>query len=351
MRKQFNTKFLVSRRKFVGTTVAAAAAFSILPITSGCTTRVPPRATGEGVPNSNFGGVQIGTITYSFRSMEGGMDNILKYCVESGISSIELMSSGIEQWCGAPEQFRAPRRPEPAEAGEVQQEPEYTEEEYAEFEKQQADSEAALSEWRRNPPLEKFAELAQMYRNAGVDIHIVKWSPANWSDEDLDYAFRVTQAMGVSAITNEARDDAGQRMGPVAEKYGMYAVFHNHAQFADPEFSIDPILNASPNNMLNFDAGHYAGSTGLNPADFIRENHERIFSLHLKDKTGPNTDPPNTNQVWGQGETPLAEVLLLIKENQWPIYCDIELEYPIPAWSDAVKEVRTCVNYARGILI
>lgn len=351
MKENNKTKLKVSRRKFLGTSAAAAAAVTVGSLSTRCTAPLPPSASGVGVPNSRFGGVQIGTITYSFRSMEAGVDNILQYCIEAGVSSIELMSSGIEQWCGAPEQFRAPRRPRPAPEGEPQPEPEYTEEEYAEFEKQAEESAAAISEWRKSAPMDKFAELAQMYRDAGVDIHIVKWSPANWSDEDLDYAFRATQAMGVSAITNEARDDAGERMGPVAEKYGMYAVFHNHAQFADPEFSIDPILGASPNNMLNFDVGHYAGSTGLNPADFIRENYDRIFSIHLKDKTGPDTEPPNTNQVWGQGETPLAEALSLIKENQWPIYCDIELEYPIAPWSNAVIEVRKCVNYARNILI
>ena len=51
--------------------------------------------------------------------------------------------------------------------------------------------------------------------------------------------------------------------------------------------------------MLNFDCGHYLGSTGKDPRDFIEKYHNRIFSLHLKDKTGPKADPANFNQVWG----------------------------------------------------
>jgi hypothetical protein len=47
---------------------------------------------------------------------------------------------------------------------------------------------------------------------------------------------------------------------------------------------------------------------------------------------------------------PLADVLLLIKKNVWPIFCDIELEYDIKPWSDAAKEVKTCVQYAKEIL-
>jgi len=369
MKKQSKAKGLVSRRQFLGTSAAAAAVLSVGPLSSQCTPAPVPSATGVGVPNSKFGGVQIGTITYSFRGIESTMEGILNACVESGVSSIELMSNGIEEWCGAPEVFRAPRRPRPPQEGQggtgggmspggmpggmqgAQQQPEYTEEEYAEFEKQATESQEALSQWRLTTPMDKFTELGQMFRDAGVNIHIVKWSPGNWADEEIDYAYRATQAMGAQGITNELGEEAAQKMGPVAEKYGMYAIFHNHMQFAEEGFSIEPILAASPACMLNFDIGHYAGSTGLNPADFIRENHERIFSLHLKDKTGPNTDPPNANQVWGQGETPIAEVLLLLKENKWPIYCDIELEYRVPAWSTSVKEVRTCVNFARQILI
>jgi sugar phosphate isomerase/epimerase len=104
--------------------------------------------------------------------------------------------------------------------------------------------------------------------------------------------------------------------------------------------------------MLNFDIGHYLGSTGLNPADFIRKYYNRIASIHVKDKTSAtNATQKNANQVFGQGETPIAEVLRLIQKEKWPIYCDIELEYPVAAWSTSVKEVKTSMEYCRQILI
>ena len=53
---------------------------------------------------------------------------------------------------------------------------------------------------------------------------------------------------------------------------------------------------------------------------------------------------------WGKGETPIADILLLIKKNKWPIYVDIELEYPVPEGSDAVAEVKKCVEFCRNIL-
>ena len=47
-------------------------------------------------PNSNFGGVQIGAITYSFRSLPGSAGEILKYCLDCGIGGVELMSSAAD---------------------------------------------------------------------------------------------------------------------------------------------------------------------------------------------------------------------------------------------------------------
>src|SRR5437764_15213469 len=53
-------------------------------------------------PNSVFGGVQIGVITYSFRALPSSAEEVLKYCLDCGISSIELMSNVAEGYAGAP---------------------------------------------------------------------------------------------------------------------------------------------------------------------------------------------------------------------------------------------------------
>ncbi len=344
----------VSRRQFIGAGTAATVLTAGV-LTTGCSSKPTPMATGVGKPNSKFGGVQIGASTYSIRGINpSNVDELLKACIEAGLSSIEFRQTNLaEEFCGAPKLKSAPPRPGQRgyERYRAQQERDLTEEEYAELEKQAADSREALKQWRLSAPMDKFAELAQMYRDAGVNIHLMKWTPASWSPEEIDYAFKANKAMNVMGITEEMRLETAKKMGPIAEKYGLYAVMHNHYQYAEEGFNVDDILAVSPGIMLNFDVGHYWGSTGLNPCDFIEKYHDRIYSLHIKDKTGLNTEPPNANQVWGQGDTPLEEILLLIKNKYPQIYCDIELEYRIAAWSNSVKETRTCVNYARNILI
>src|SRR5688500_19486493 len=61
---------------------------------------------GAAKPNSVFGGVRIGVITYSFRALPGSAEETLKYCVECGFSGIELMSNVAESYAGSPAQGR-----------------------------------------------------------------------------------------------------------------------------------------------------------------------------------------------------------------------------------------------------
>lgn len=268
--------------------------------------------------SSKFGGVQIGAITYSYRSMpDQSLPAILGYVLESGLSSVELMGGPVEQFAGIP-QVKDPQ---------------------------------ALRQWRTTVSMDKFREIKKMFNAKGVKIDILKLGSPNWSDEEIDYAFNVCKTLGARGITMEISEEAAKRMAPFAEKHNRYVIFHNHGQPGTPGFSFDKVLAYGPKLMLNLDAGHYFGATGLHPNELIERLHDRIASLHIKDKTGPKAANPNKNMEFGKGETPVAEILQLVQKNKWPITCDIELEYDLPQGSDAVKEVAKCVEYCRKALV
>ena len=287
-----------------------------------------------------YKGVQLGAITYSWRSMPSTPADLIKYCQQAGITSLELMGNVAEEYVGAP---AGPARP--ANFREL------SEDERAEFQKKREEHGQSMAQWRINEASpKKYKELKALFDEAGIHIHTVKFSPANWSDEEIDYAFESAKILGAKGVTNEIGHDAAKRLGPFAEKHDMYAVFHNHGQPGDSAFNFEEFLAYSPANMLNLDVGHYFGATGLHPNELIEKLHGRIYSIHLKDKTGKDADPADTNAPWGQGDTPLGDILKLIQEKQWNIYCDVELEYEIPADSDAVAETKNCVDYAKVLL-
>jgi sugar phosphate isomerase/epimerase len=336
MKDNIKSNNSLSRRKFLGLT-AAAAAFSIIPGTFRFGNE-PQHKKGIKL-NSRYGGVQVGTITYSWRSMPLSAEEILQYCIQTGISSIEWQGDAAERYAGLPS---GPVRPEHG--------VKLSEAEKEAFKKAAGEARDAQRLWRISAPMKKFKELRKMYNNSGVKIHILKFEPAKWSDEEIDYAFNVARTLGAEGVCDEIGDDSAKRLGVFAEKHRMKAIFHQHEQPGEPGWNFDKFLNYSPANMLSFDAGHYFGATGLHPNGIIERLHNRISNVHIKDKTGPKSDPPDTNMPWGKGETPIADILLLIKKNQWPINIDVELEYDIPQGSDAVKEVKKCVEYCKDIL-
>jgi hypothetical protein len=325
-------KSKISRRKFIAS-VSGAAALALAPASFPFSIGSPTKK-----PNSKVGGVQLGLTTYSYRSIPHNLEQVLGYVLASGVNSLE-MRSVLEEGLGIPQ---APPRPAP---GVI-----LTDAEKAERAKIMAGLREEQKKWRLSCPMSKYKDIRKMYNKAGVDIHIAKFVPSEWSDEEIDYAYNAAKALGAYGITDEFTDKAAQRLGKFAEKHKSLAIYHTHGQFGQPGFDIDKYLGYSPANRLNLDVGHYFGSTGKHPNEIIEKYHALIPSIHIKDKTGPNHPTPNANREFGKGETPISDMLLLIKKEKWPINVDLELEYQIPAGSDPVKEVTKCIEYMRNIL-
>jgi len=321
----------ISRRKFLGTT-ATAAAVSIVPFNYAFSIGKP------GKPNSKVNGVQLGLTTYSYRSIPHSLEQVLEYVLKAGVNALE-MRSVLEEGLGIP-----------SGAGRGRRGADLSEAEKAEQKKAADAAREAQRQWRLNLPMQKYADVRKMYNDAGVDMHIAKFAPSSWSDEEIDYAYKAANVLGAYGITDEASVAACKRLGQFAEKHNSLAIYHTHGQFGEPGFDIDTMLGYSKANRLNLDVGHYYGTTGKHPNEVIIKYHDRIPMIHVKDKTGPNNPKPNANRPFGQGETPIADVLLLLKKEKWPIDVFVELEYDIPSDSDPVKEVIKCIEYMRNIL-
>jgi sugar phosphate isomerase/epimerase len=368
-------------------------------------------AFAQAKPNSVFNGVQIGTITYSYRSMpDQSAEATLKYILDSGISAIELMGGPVESFAGAPTSGRgggagrgpggpggappdaAGGRPgrgpvDPAnlppgakmgswngETCVIQPEggraagggrgpggagapgggggrgrAEQTPEQQA----AQQDAQAKLKAWRTSVSMDKFKQLRKMYNDAGVSIYAWKQLNPNMSDEEFEYIFNVAEALGCTHTTLElpAGENAAtqlKRIGDFAMKKKIYAAYHTHAQGSMTAF--DQAFSLSKGNMANVDFGHWvaAGNVGGTPMQFLEKYHDRISSFHLKDRTTP--EHCSLNLAWGTGETPIKDILQMVSKNKWKFPGSIELEYQIPEGSDAVKETKKCVDYCRAAL-
>jgi L-ribulose-5-phosphate 3-epimerase UlaE len=70
--------------------------------------------------------------------------------------------------------------------------------------------------------------------------------------------------------------------------------------------------------------------------------------MHLKDRMKASNGAANL--PWGQGETPIKEILMLMRQEKYKFPASIELEYQIPEGSDAVVETSKCVQFCKNAL-
>ena len=308
------TDKLTTRRAFLGGT-AALAACAFLP------ERLLAAAAPSGKPNSVFNGVRIGCISYSYRSTISTAEDTLKALIQDGLSEVELMGGAIQTFAGISGGAPRGRKGAPAEPA------------------------AKPTDAQREAQLAKCKELRKMYNDAGINIHIHK-TPFGQSDEEIEFNFLIAKALGCMGITTERSEPLAKKLAPFAEKHKIWVGFHNHTNNFPAMDQMDPILACGQYIGFNFDAGHYfAGTKGLSPIPVIEKYHDRIISLHMKDRTADGGNLP-----WGQGKTPIKEILQLIRKEKWTFPVDIELEYKVPADSNAVAEVAKCVQYCKEAL-
>ena len=319
MTTRIMTNEVTTRRTFLGG-AAALAAGALLPgrVLGAETPRAAAAAPGK--PNSVINGVRIGCITYSYRGGINSAEDTLKALLQDGLSEVELMGGPIQAYAGLGGGGRG-RKGAPAEQP------------------------AKPTDATREKQLAKCQELRKMYNDAGVNIHLEKIGFGQ-SDEEIDFNFQVAKALGCVGITTERSEAMAKRLAPFADKHKIWVAFHNHTNNYPVMDKTDPILSYGQYIGFNFDVGHYfAGTKGLSPIPVIEKYHDRILSLHLKDRTAEGGNLP-----WGQGKTPIKEILQLMRKEKWTFPGDIELEYKIPQGSDSVAEVAKCLQYCKEAL-
>lgn len=267
--------------------------------------------------NSQFNGVHIGAITYSFRTLRA--DQIVGALVKAGLGEVELMSNHSEALAGAPS----------LPAGGPGQE--------------------ALKKWRGSVSMDRFKAVRKQFSDAGVDVQLLCYNmDANTSDDEIEYAFNMAKALGVRAISCSTQVSVSKRIAPFADKHQLMIGMHNHSnvrdlnEFATPK-SFATAMGYSKFIGVNLDIGHFTAGNN-DPVAYLKDNHARITNLHLKDRKKDDGD----NVPWGTGDTPIKEVLQLLRKEKWAIPANIEYEYQ--GRSDSVTEVARCVKFCKDAL-
>jgi sugar phosphate isomerase/epimerase len=256
-------------------------------------------------------GVQIGAQSYSFR--DRGLDACVQAFVDCKLGECELWQGHVEP-------------------------------------KLEDRNFQAVRKWRLETPLSFFHEVRSKFDNAGIKIYAYNYSFNKFmSDAEYDRGFQFAQALGVKYITASSQVSIAHKVDEYAQKYKIMVGFHGHDDTQDPDqFSTAETFaramkGASPYIGVNLDIGHFVAAGG-DPVAYIREHHDKIVTLHIKDRKKNH----GANLPFGQGDTPIGPVLRLLRDKGWKIPANIEYEYGETIKGlDSVAEVKKCYAYCR----
>lgn len=272
-------------------------------------------------PNSKWAGVQIGlNLPYSYGSRDLPIDETLAKTLALGISAVELRSQPVELAMGAP--ATGGRGQDPKAGAET------------------------LRAWRLTADPAKAAALRKKWDEAGVRIEVMKYDGIyQFSDAEIDYAFALAKAVGAKAISCELEVEGSKRVGQFADKHSLMVGYHAHTKQTPKDF--ETAFSYATHNGANLDIGHYVAGNYGSPMEFLKQHHARVTHIHVKDRKKDE----GANTPFGEGDTPIKDVLRLIRDNKWPIQATIEFEYKVPEGSDRMKEIAKSIEYCKAALL
>jgi sugar phosphate isomerase/epimerase len=283
--------------------------------------------------DSKVNGVRLGVQTYSFRDLPrpagaaDSVDLVIKAMLAAGVGECELFAPQLE-----PQFSQGARgaRGAPLSAGAIK-------------------AREDLRKWRLESSLDHFQNVRKKFDAASLTIFAYCYNMnASFTDAEIDRGFEMTKALGTGIMTTSTQMDVAKRIAPLAEKHKIVVGLHGHSNISDPNEFATPESFAAAMKMskylkVNLDVGHFTAAN-YDALAYIREHHANITNVHLKDRKKNQGD----NMPWGQGETPIREVLQLLKKERWPIPADIEYEYRGEGTS--TEEVKKCLAFAKQAL-
>lgn len=326
----FQTTPTLNRRQFVASALGTVAI---------------ARSGFAAVPRVN--GVRIGLQSACFTYSGMGLDEIIKTMRDLGLGEIDVMSEHVENYLGAPVQLPGTGRPgpwvnraanasapRPPQAGPPGGPPRPG------FGRgPDPAAREALRKWRLEADLDKFRAVGKKFSDAGLSFFSYNLSfSESFTDEEIDKGMLMTKALGTRIITASTPASLFARLAPFAEKHDIIVAIHNHTN--GPE-EFEQAMAASKNAWVNLDVGHFFAS-GYDPVAYLKEHHSRITNIHIKDRKKDR----GAEMPFGQGDTPLKEVLQLVRQEKYDFPVCIEYVGP----DGPPVELKRCLDYAKSVL-
>jgi hypothetical protein len=283
-------------------------------------------------------GVQFGLQSYVFSGIglpqDGIVDVVVKSMVDSRLGECDLYAPLVEPaqfWdrirAGGPAGPAATVPPEVAAA--------------------RAQARDELAKWRMTVSLDYFRAIRKKFDAAGIEIYGLSGFPGS-TEEELSRTFEIAEVLGARLVTLNVTLSAAKLVAPLAEKRSFLVGIQgrpdmsaaNPDAIAKPE-NFEEAVSLSKSYWMSFDIGDATGG-GYDSLTFVEAHHDRIALLYLKDRRKDRLSVP-----WGEGDTPIKDILRLIGDRKYPIRCYIDCDYKT---ANRPADIKRSFEYAKAAL-
>lgn len=202
-----------------------------------------------------------------------------------------------------------------------------------------------LARWRKSVSLDYFRAIRRKFEDAGLEIYGISGFPCS-NEEEASRIFDIAKACGARQATPDMTLPTARRLAPLAEKCGLIVAVQGHPVVTSPNVIAKPAdfeeaLSYSKTYVVSLDIGDAVGG-GWDPLDFVKKHHDRITVLYLKDRRKDRLSVP-----FGEGDTPIAEILRLIRDKTYPIRCYIDCDHKT---ANRPADVKRSLEFAKAAL-
>jgi sugar phosphate isomerase/epimerase len=286
--------------------------------------------------------LRIGVSTSSFRDLPRAMgrdnvDEVIRALKSARVTDIELALANVEPAPPSTGPFRGGTPAYPRLIVLTPEEVAATNGAYR----------AELRMWRKQTPLSLFEGVREKLNAAGIAAYACAVTyDDSFTDDEIEITMRQVKALGASVVSSPMTIATAARLAPFAERHGLTVAIHNqvdgNSAAAIATGDLDKALALSPAFKLKLDIGNLTASN-CDAVNELRARQARVSHVLVKDRLRNG----GASQPFGEGDTPIGEVVKLLKASTGSI--PVFVEYDYAGLRSSVEEVTTALAYTSRI--
>jgi sugar phosphate isomerase/epimerase len=203
-----------------------------------------------------------------------------------------------------------------------------------------------LRAWRAQTEPRYFDEVRRKFAAAGIDVIACALACDDFTDDEIEATFR-QKALGATTVTSPMTMATATRLVPFADRHRIAVAIHNQVDGnAADTIATSQLKNAlalSPSFKLKLDIANLTASN-RDPVAVLREHQARVSHVLVRDRLRNG----GKSQHFGEGDTPIAAVLDVLKTSASSIPAVVEYDYV--GLHSSVDEVAASVAYVTRAL-